>query len=280
LGLHDFVLRHDIGRGAFGRVRVAEHVETRRSYALKYISKSKCMERRGEANILQERGILEEISHAYVASLRFSFQNSTTVFLVLDLMEGGDLRHHLRQQKRFSESVIRLWIAELACAINYLHTLRIVHRDIKPENVLMDDEGHLALTDFNAAIRITDQAPTHRGVAGTTSYMAPELIGGGAYAGSVDWWSLGVLMYECVYGHRPFRRSLARDLRRAIVEDDVAFPVTADSRVSMDCISAIRGLLHKSPERRLGCDEGGFERLKAHAFFAPIDWAALETRDV
>ncbi|KAJ2072304.1 hypothetical protein GGH13_002779 [Coemansia sp. S155-1] len=279
LGLHDFVLRHVIGRGAFGKVRVVEHVETRRSYALKYISKALCAERHGEANVIQERAILEEISHAYVANLRFSFQTTHHVFLVLDLMQGGDLRFHMRRQKGLSEGVIRLWIAELASAINYLHTIHgVVHRDIKPENVLMDHEGHLALTDFNAAIRITDKAPMHRGVAGTTSYMAPELISGGEYAGSVDWWSLGVLMYECVFGHRPFRRKSRDDLRRAIIEDDVQFPVTTDSRVSLDCISAIRGLLHKSPERRLGCD--GFERLKAHSFFASIDWDALETRDI
>ncbi|KAJ2864151.1 hypothetical protein GGH94_003099 [Coemansia aciculifera] len=279
LGLHDFVLRHVIGRGAFGKVRVVEHVETRRSYALKYISKSLCSERRGEANVIQERAILEEVSHAYIASLRFSFQTAQHVFLVLDLMQGGDLRFHMRRQKRLPEGVIRLWIAELASAINYLHTIRVVHRDIKPENVLMDHEGHVALTDFNAAIRITDEAPLHRGVAGTTSYMAPELISGGEYAGSVDWWSLGVLMYECVFGHRPFRRKSRDDLRRAIIEDDVPFPVTTDSRVSLDCISAIRGLLHKSPGRRLGCD-GGFERLKAHPFFASIDWDALETRNI
>ncbi|KAJ2488455.1 hypothetical protein IWW37_004806 [Coemansia sp. RSA 2050] len=280
LGLHNFVLRHDIGRGAFGKVRLAEHVETRRSYALKYISKRLCAEKHSEGNILQERAILEEISHAYVASLRFSFQTTHYVFLVLDLMRGGDLRLHLRREKRFTESIVRLWVAELACALNYLHAIGVVHRDIKPENVLMDCEGHVALTDFNAAIRITRDAPLHCGVAGTTSYMAPELISGGQYAGSVDWWSLGILMYECVYGHRPFRRKNRDDLRRSIMEDDAVFPVTTDSRVSLDCISAIRGLLHKLPERRLGCGDDGFERLKGHAFFASIDWDALEGRRV
>ncbi|KAJ2337376.1 hypothetical protein GGI00_000276 [Coemansia sp. RSA 2681] len=282
LGLHDFVLRHVVGRGAFGKVRVVEHVETRRSYALKYISKAQCEAKHGSTNILQERAILEEISHAYVASLRFSFQTTQHVFLVLDLMQGGDLRFHMRQHKRFSENVVRIWVAQLASALHYLHSVHgIVHRDIKPENVLMDHEGHVALTDFNAAVRVTELAPLHCGVAGTTSYMAPELISGGEYAGSVDWWSLGVLMYECVFGRRPFRRMNRADVKRAILEDDASFPVTTDARVSLDCISAIRGLLQKAPDKRLGCCQGGgFDRLKAHPFFASVDWDALESRDI
>ncbi|KAJ2746127.1 hypothetical protein GGI20_001612 [Coemansia sp. BCRC 34301] len=282
LGLHSFVLRHVIGRGAFGKVRVVEHVETGRSYALKYISKRQCELRHGADNILRERAILEQVTHSYIASLRFSFQTPQHVFLVLDLMQGGDLRFHLRQHKRFPESIVRLWVAQLSSAIDHLHTAHgIVHRDIKPENVLMDHAGHVALTDFNAAIRITEH-DKNNGIAGTTSYMAPELIGGNTeYGAEVDWWSLGVLMYECVFGYRPFRRSSRDAVKRAILESDAQFPVTVDSRVSMDCISTLRGLLHKVPGKRLGSQcQGGVERIKAHPFFAAIDWDALEARDI
>ncbi|ORX73316.1 kinase-like protein [Linderina pennispora] len=121
------------------------------------------------------------------------------MFMVMDLMMGGDLRFHM-QRRRFVEGVIRFWVAEIACAINYLHTTHnVVHRDIKPDNILMDDKGHVALTDFNIATRIQDDR-RHYSVAGTANYMAPELVSGHGYTYSVDWWSLGVVMYECVYG--------------------------------------------------------------------------------
>ncbi|KAI9471354.1 hypothetical protein LPJ78_004532 [Coemansia sp. RSA 989] len=280
LGLHKFRLLRVIGRGSFGKVRIVEHRTTGKTYALKYINKATCISMKAHANTLRERDILEEIDHPFIVNLRFSFQDDSAMFMAMDLMIGGDLRFHI-MRRRFFEGVIKFWIAELACAVHHLHAIHhIVHRDIKPDNILMDSEGHVALTDFNIATRIVDRVP-HYAVAGTANYMAPEIVSGTGYTYSVDWWSLGVVMYECVYGRRPFRHKKNTDsLRRALLYEEIQFPLVADVQVSYDCISALRGLLTKDPVSRLGCGPAGYDALKAHPFFASIDWAKLESRQL
>ncbi|KAJ2158882.1 hypothetical protein GGF46_003427 [Coemansia sp. RSA 552] len=278
LALHKFRLLRVIGRGSFGKVRIVEHRASGTAYALKYINKATCIGRRAHTNTIRERDMLEELDHVFIANLRFSFQDAYSMYMVLDLKMGGDLRFHI-MRRRFFEGVIRFWIAEVACALNYLHTVHhIVHRDVKPDNILMDADGHVALTDFNIATRIFDGHP-HYAVAGTANYMAPEVVSGVGYTYSVDWWSLGVVMYECVYGRRPFRHKKNTDsLRRALMYDEIQFPIVADVQVTYDCVSAMRGFLDKDPERRLGCT--GFDAVKAHPFFASIDWRQLEARRV
>ncbi|KAJ2472534.1 hypothetical protein GGI02_001523, partial [Coemansia sp. RSA 2322] len=277
LGLHKFRLLRVIGRGSFGKVRIVEHRETAKPYALKYINKATCIRMRSHVNTIRERDMLEELDHPFVVNLRFSFQDEFSMFMVMDLMIGGDLRFHM-MRRRFVEGVIKFWIAELACAISYLHANGIVHRDIKPDNILMDHRGHVALTDFNIATRIVRGAP-HFSVAGTANYMAPEVVSGAGYSYSIDWWSLGVVMYECVYGRRPFRHKKSADeLKRALLQEEIQFPIIADVQVSYDCISAMRGFLHKDPAVRLGCGPAGLAAVKAHPFFASINWPVLEAK--
>ncbi|KAJ2512747.1 hypothetical protein H4217_006714 [Coemansia sp. RSA 1939] len=274
IGLHNFRLLRVIGRGSFGKVRIVEHRGTGKTYALKYINKATCIGMKAQNNTVRERGMLEEIDHPFVVNLRFSFQDEYTMYMVMDLMIGGDLRFHM-MRRRFVEGVIRFWIAELACAINYLHTAHsIVHRDIKPDNILMDHRGHVALTDFNIATRVRSDNSLHYAVAGTANYMAPEVVSGVGYTYSVDWWSLGVVMYECVYGKRPFRhRKSGDELKRALMYEEIQFPIIADVQVSYDCISAMRALLTKDPSQRIG-----FDGIKAHPFFAAINWDRLEAK--
>ncbi|KAJ2715262.1 hypothetical protein H4R19_001302, partial [Coemansia spiralis] len=142
----------------------------------------------------------------------------------------------------------------------------------------MDHEGHVTLTDFNIATRIVDAQP-HYAAAGTANYMAPEVVSGTGYTYSVDWWSLGVVMYECIYGKRPFRHKKNTDtIKRALLYEEIQFPLVADVQVSYDCISAMRGLLNKEPRLRLGCGPTGYEDIKAHPFFASLDWERIEAR--
>ncbi|KAJ1728253.1 hypothetical protein LPJ61_004132, partial [Coemansia biformis] len=280
LGLHKFRLLRVIGRGSFGKVRIVEHRATGRTYALKYISKAACISNRSHTNTLRERDILEDIEHPYIVNLRFSFQDDHALFMVMDLMAGGDLRFHI-MRRRFFEGVIKFWIAELACAIHHLHSVHhTVHRDVKPDNILMDHEGHVALTDFNIATRIVDAQP-HYAVAGTANYMAPEVVSGAGYTYSVDWWSLGVVMYECIYGKRPFRHKKNTDaLKRALLYEEIQFPIVTDVQVSYDCVSAMRSLLNKEPHLRLGCGPTGYDDIKAHPFFASLDWERIEAKQV
>ncbi|KAG9298745.1 hypothetical protein G9A89_012813 [Geosiphon pyriformis] len=277
VNLSHFKLLRVVGRGAFGKVRIVERRDNKRLFALKYISKEECIKMDALRNVLRERYMLEELDHPLVCNLRFAFQDDEYMYMVMDLMMGGDLRFHLNR-KTFTEDAIRFWIAELACAIRYLHSKGVVHRDIKPDNVLLNDLGHAHLTDFNIASHMRPDKPltSH---SGTCAYMAPEVFRGGGYGVTVDWWSLGIIFYECVYGKRPFECENQEELRKMIVKAPIKYP-DMDPPVSPACVSAIQGFLERDITRRLGCGPNGFILIQAHPFFRNINWPALETKEL
>lgn len=175
--LDDFDLLRSIGKGAFGKVRVVRKQEDKRLYALKYTSKRHCVERRAVRNTIFERELLGEIEHALIVNLRYAFQDEEHVFMVLDLMLGGDLKYHLQHTGSFPEDVVRLYAAEMVCALDYLHQRGIVHRDLKPENLLLDGSGHVHLTDFNVAAFLPADGCPLRSFSGTVTYMGTLLAG-------------------------------------------------------------------------------------------------------
>ncbi|KAN0059792.1 hypothetical protein ACQY0O_008366 [Thecaphora frezii] len=276
--LYHFFLLRAVGKGAFGKVRVVQHKQTKALYALKYINKQKCIKMKAVSNIIQERRLLEEIESPFVCNLRYAFQDDENMFMVLDLMLGGDLRFHLDRTGNMSEEVVRFYVAELAVGLDYLHRLQIVHRDLKPDNVLLDEKGHVHLTDFNIAVHFSPKRPL-TSVAGSMAYMAPEVLAKRGYLSSVDWWSLGVVAYELLFGRRPFRGKTNSALTHSILNDKCNFPENVENIVSRETISCIRGLLERDPKKRLGC-RGGIEEFKAHPWFAGMDWAALETKSL
>ncbi|KAI7865874.1 kinase-like domain-containing protein [Spinellus fusiger] len=275
--LSHFKLMRIVGRGTFGKVRIVEHREMHKLYALKYISKEECIHMDAVLNVVRERTILEQLDHPFLCRLRFAFQDNDYMYMVTDLMLGGDLHYHISRQT-FSEDVLRLWFAELASAIKYLHFNRVVHRDVKPQNILMDSRGHVHLADFNVATHLH----VHRllnSSSGTAYYMAPEIYKGTGYNEAVDWWSLGVTLYECVYGRRPFEYETSDELRIAIRRGYVHYP-TNDRRVSGECLAAIQGFLELDPSKRLGQDDAGWTALVRHPFFRSIDWRCLESKSL
>lgn len=155
---------------------------------------------------------------------------------------GGDLRFHLNR-RTFDETTVQVWIAEIASAISHLHSLGIVHRDIKPDNVLLDENGHAHLTDFNIGCKLTPDRPFLTSQSGTVAYMAPEVFKGSGYGTSVDWWALGVVFYECTYNQRPFSSENIADLKRDIVHRSIDYP--PKEGVSRECISAIQGVSNR-----------------------------------
>ncbi|KAG0039386.1 hypothetical protein BGZ82_008486 [Podila clonocystis] len=216
---------------------MVERRETGKVYALKYISKVQVIKMDAVRNILRERQILETLDHAFVVNMRFAFQDDEYMYMCMDLMMGGDLRFHTNR-KSFGEEVVRFWIAEMSSAINHLHSLGIVHRDIKPDNVLLDVNGHAHLTDFNIGCKLTEEKPFLTSQSGTVAYMAPEVFKGTGYGTSVDWWAMGVVFYECIYGHRPFQTESIADLKVAICNQTIEYP--AKENISRECISLIR----------------------------------------
>ncbi|KIY67968.1 kinase-like protein [Cylindrobasidium torrendii FP15055 ss-10] len=277
VNLNFFDLHRAIGRGAFGKVRVVEHKKTKKLYALKYIDKAQCLRQKAVANVIQERRLLEEIDNAFVVNLRFAFQDDENCFFVIDLMLGGDLRFHLERKGSIPEEVVKFWIAELSCGLEYLHKKKIVHRDLKPDNVLLDSKGHAHITDFNVAIHYSERR-LHTSIAGSMAYMAPQVVGKKGYSWEADWWSLGVTAYELLFHKRPFDGKNAERMTHSILKDTVKFPET--SEVTQECVQAMKGFIERDVSVRLGCrNKNGIDDIKSHPWFASIDWAVLERKE-
>ncbi|OAJ44026.1 hypothetical protein, variant 2 [Batrachochytrium dendrobatidis JEL423] len=232
---------------------------------------------RAVENIIQERRLLEEIESNFICNMRYAFQDDENLFMVIDLMLGGDLRFHLDRMGVFKEDMIRLYTAEIACGLAYLHSKNIVHRDLKPDNILLNETGHAHLTDFNIAVRFRDDKPL-TAVAGSMAYMAPEVLSKKGYFSSVDWWSLGVIIFELAIGKRPFRAKTNEGLTYAIMHEDLAFSSHGDC-LNPDLIDAIRQFVCRDIRQRMGTkDAGGMEKLRQHPFFSILNWEQVETK--
>ncbi|KAI9508187.1 AGC/YANK protein kinase [Russula earlei] len=261
VNLFHFVLLRCVGKGAFGKVRVVQHKQTRDLYALKYINKAKCVRMKAVANVIQERRLLEEIDHPFVVNLRYAFQDDENCFFVLDLMLGGDLRFHLDRLGSLSEETVRFYMAQLSSALCFLHEKHIMHRDIKPDNLLLDERGHAHITDFNIAVHYSDRRLL-TGVAGSMAYMAPEILQ--------------------KRGYTPFRGRTNTALTHSISKDPLRFPADADQKCSSEGIHFIRGLLDRDPFKRIACSPRGdsLDEIHQHAWFSSIDWEALNRKEL
>ncbi|KAM0273196.1 hypothetical protein ACHAQH_008431 [Verticillium albo-atrum] len=274
VNLNHFRLLRVVGRGAFGKVRIVERKDTNLSFALKYIRKDEVVRSESVRNIIRERRMLEHVNHPFICNLRYSFQDIEYMYLVVDLMSGGDLRFHI-SRKTFTEDAVRFWIGELGCALRYIHGQGIIHRDVKPDNVLLDADGHVHLTDFNVASDvIPGKVLTSK--SGTLAYLAPEVYAGKGYDVRADWWSLGVLFYECIYNKRPFDGSSESTLSNQIQSASPKYPITSPP-VSLPCLYAIRDALEPNREKRLGST---WESFINHEFFAVLNFDHLEQKRI
>ncbi|XP_056430848.1 serine/threonine-protein kinase 32A isoform X2 [Hyla sarda] len=223
-------------------------------YAMKYMNKQKCVERNEVRNVFKELQIMQGLEHPFLVNLWYSFQDEEDMFMVVDLLLGGDLRYHLQQNIRFSEDSVKLFICEIAMALDYLQSKNIIHRDIKPDNILLDEQGHAHITDFNIAT-LVNQGTKITTVAGTKPYMAPEMFyprGQICYSFGVDWWSLGVTAYELLRGRRPFHihsSSAATDIVHVFHTATVTYPPAW----SKEMVSLLYKLLDRNPEERISC---------------------------
>ncbi|KAI8631091.1 kinase-like protein [Xylariaceae sp. FL1651] len=274
VNLNHFRLLRVVGRGAFGKVRIVERKDTGLSFALKYIRKDEVVRSESVRNIIRERRMLEHVNHPFICNLRYSFQDIEYMYLVVDLMSGGDLRFHI-SRKTFTEDAVRFWIAELGCALRYVHRQGIIHRDVKPDNVLLDADGHVHLTDFNVASDIIP-GKMLTSKSGTLAYLAPEVYAGKGYDVRADWWSLGVLFYECIYNKRPFEGNSETSLTNVILHGNAKFPVTQPA-VSYNCIQAMKSALEQNPDIRMGHTWKSFID---HPFFQPINFEQLEAKQI
>ena len=201
--LEDFELLKVLGRGSFGKVMLVRYRADGRKFAMKILKKKAIIARNQVEHTRAERKILESLQHPFLMTLRFAFQSQEKLYFVLDYYQGGELFFHLKNQRRFSEAIARLFVAEIALALGHLHSLGVVYRDLKPENILLDDLGHVCLTDFGLSKDLEYQDKSHT-FCGTPEYLAPEIVAGLGHNSEVDWWSLGILLYELTVGIPPF----------------------------------------------------------------------------
>jgi serum/glucocorticoid-regulated kinase 2 len=259
--LADFDLLKVLGRGAFGKVMQVKKKSDGKIYAMKILKKGAIVARNQVEHTKAERTILQQLQHPFLMTLRFAFQSKDKLYLVLDYFQGGELFFHLKSQRRFSEDVARLYVAEIALAFGHLHSLGVIYRDLKPENILLDDSGHVCLTDFGLAkeMEAGDKAHTF---CGTPEYLAPEIVQALGHDKAVDWWSLGILLYELTVGIPPFYSQNVNEMYNKIQHGVLRFPPF----LSEGCKQLIIGLLNRDPKKRMG-SENDVEDLKAHAFF-------------
>ncbi|CAL2036429.1 unnamed protein product [Caenorhabditis brenneri] len=275
--LQHFSVIRSIGRGAFGKVCIVQERKTKKYFALKYMNKRRCIEKGVAANVIRELTLLSKISHPFIVNLWYTFQDPDYMYMVSDLLLGGDLRYHLSQQGKFAEDRAKLYLCEICLAVEYLHEMKIVHRDIKPENILLDEQGHAHLTDLNLATQLEDdQLATS--YSGTRPYMAPEIYATyleleDGYDSRVDWWALGVCFYEMLRGRTPFEfssRTKPEEAYIAFRESSIPYP----SHWPTDLIQFINTMLKFDKEKRLI----GLEAIKKHAYLQRIDFKSVFER--
>eukprot|EP01062_Namystynia_karyoxenos_P076671 TRINITY_DN755_c0_g2_i2.p2 TRINITY_DN755_c0_g2~~TRINITY_DN755_c0_g2_i2.p2 ORF type:complete len:764 (+),score=255.40 TRINITY_DN755_c0_g2_i2:203-2293(+) len=283
VGLSDFVVEGVVGRGTFGKVckvrprgRLPEDSVDEPNpewYAMKVVRKASLPSLRHARMMMEEKVILQTMKHPYVVRLYWAFQTSTKLYLVLTFLGGGDLKHHLTGEKRFSEPRARFYTAEVMLALDHLHSLGIVYRDLKPQNIVLDSDGHAVLTDLGLATDVGERDGRAYTFCGTPQYVAPELLNGKGYAKAVDFWSLGVMVYEFLVGATPFQGGDSlQQMFVAIMEESVRFPQCV-TRPGRDFISA---LLERDPAKRL-CSLAAAKPFK---FMKGVQWAEMRARKV
>ncbi|NXB77001.1 ST32B kinase, partial [Donacobius atricapilla] len=255
-------------------VCIVQKRDTKKMYAMKYMNKQKCIERDEVRNVFRELQIMQGLEHPFLVNLWYSFQDEEDMFMVVDLLLGGDLRYHLQQNVHFNEGTVKLYICELALSLDYLQRYHIIHRDIKPDNILLDEHGHVHITDFNVAT-IVKGSEKAASMAGTKPYMAPEVFqafmdGGPGYSYPVDWWSLGVTAYELLRGWRPY------EIHSATPIDEILnmFKIERVHYSSTWCkgmITLLKKLLTKDPECRLA----SLADIQNSPYLADVNWDAV-----
>ncbi|NXP15908.1 KS6A3 kinase, partial [Thinocorus orbignyianus] len=273
-----FELLKVLGQGSFGKVFLVKKIsgsDARQLYAMKVLKKA-TLKVRDRVRTKMERDILVEVNHPFIVKLHYAFQTEGKLYLILDFLRGGDLFTRLSKEVMFTEDDVKFYLAELALALDHLHSLGIIYRDLKPENILLDEEGHIKLTDFGLSKESIDHEKKAYSFCGTVEYMAPEVVNRRGHTQSADWWSFGVLMFEMLTGTLPFQGKDRKETMTLILKAKLGMP----QFLSPEAQSLLRMLFKRNPANRLGAGPDGVEEIKRHAFFSKIDWNKLYRREI
>merc|ERR1719419_1889832 len=276
VGPLDFEFLKVIGRGAFAKVMQVKYKGDNEIYAMKILRKKQIIARNQIDHIKAERKILQALQHPFLVKLRFAFQTDSKLYFVLDYCRGGELFFHLKKRKKFTEQETQIILAEIALALGHLHSLDVIYRDLKAENILLNESGHVCLTDFGLSTPLDPLNPEVRTFCGTPEYLAPEVISHEVHGKAVDWWSLGILCYELCVGLPPFYHSNLHTMYQKIKTEPAKFP----EQMSRNCQDMISQLLNRDQTKRLGSGRADVEAVKRHVWFNNIDWVKLFKKEV
>lgn len=261
-----------IGIGTLGRVWLATFLCKGEAYALKIMRKSRILSKKSTEAVLIERQVLSALKHPFIVNMHYAFQDSKCLYLALDYMPGGDLRYHLARLGRLTEQQTRFMAACVLVGLDYLHAHNVVHRDLKPENLVLDAKGYLRITDFGAAKVIGKNEGM--GFCGTVGYIAPEVLFGMACAETMDYFSLGAILYECMTGRMLFPTSVGGHVKEKMLTRQVQVTrPDIPKGWSSPSIDFINKLLQRNPVERLG--HHGLQEIIQHPWFDGFNWDSL-----
>ncbi|KAI8898507.1 kinase-like domain-containing protein [Globomyces pollinis-pini] len=273
LKIEDLEIRNTLGTGSFGRVHLVKYKPTGKHYAMKVLKKSEIIKLRQVEHTMNEKCILEQLDFPFLVKILGTFQDSNNLYLVLEYVQGGELFTYLRKSGRFPNHVARFYAAEVVLSFEYIHSKDIIYRDLKPENLLIDHMGHIKITDFGFAKFVPDVTWT---LCGTPDYLAPEIIQSKGYGRAVDWWALGILIYEMIAGHPPFYDEDHFKLYEKILSCKLRFPSHFDPLAK----DLVKRLLSPDLSKRFGNLKEGVSDIKHHKWFAGVDWEKLKNLEI
>lgn len=272
--LEELITLNVLGQGAFGKVKLVKAKDTGECYALKAQGKQFIVQNGQKEYIVNELRLMQKLKHPNILVMHCAMQDQKYIYFLLDLLPGGELMNILESKGKMSEEWVRFYSASVVLAYTEFHKNRIAYRDLKPENMVLDAKGYCVVVDLGLAKQL-DNGPTYT-FCGTPDYIAPELIRGTGYNWAVDYWALGVLLYELHSGSAPFQSYDPTGTAKKILKGRVSY----SSQFSKPMIQVIQALLTKDPTRRLGCMSDGTEGVMKHRFYSGFDWQGLVDKKV
>jgi len=275
VGYNDFDILSVVGKGNFGKVLQVRKKDSGQIFAMKVLDKKTIIENDELDHTITEKNILANLVHPFLVHLYYSFQTLDKIFFVMDFINGGDIFFHLQNDHYFPPERCRFYGAQIVCGLEYLHSSGVVYRDLKAENLILNDDGYILMTDFGISKQgLNAKEAKAMTFCGTPEYLAPEILAGNGYTKGVDWWALGVLIFEMLAGNPPFYSQNIQTMYARIAAEEVKFP----DKPSFDepTKSIIRGFLERDPLKRLT----DVDKIKSHPYFQSIDWTKLLQKEL
>ena len=276
ISLKDFICLAQLGKGSFGQVYLVEKINTKEKFAMKVLNKEKILRQNLLKYAIAERNILSNNNHPFIVKLNYSFQTSSKLFLIIEYCPNSDLSKHLIKEKRFIESRAKFYICELILALEYLHKKDIIFRDLKPSNILLDKDGHIKLIDFGLSKEGVNDDFNAKSFCGSIGYFAPEILLKQGYGKSVDWYSLGIIFYEMLFGTIPRFTFNKEEIIKNLKKVEINIP----NFISKESAELIKKLLDKNPNERLGGGGRDAMEIKENIYFKDVDWNKIYEKEI